>query len=67
MAEFFSMGGYAFYVWSSYGLAALTLGGLTWFSFATAHARRKELEMIEKMKPFRCLNVFTQKLVQARG
>lgn len=50
MAEFFSMGGYAFYVWSSYGLAAVTLGGLTWFSFATARARRKELEMIEKMK-----------------
>ena len=25
MAEFWHMGGYAFYVWSSYGLAALVL------------------------------------------
>ncbi|MDH3693166.1 MAG: heme exporter protein CcmD [Gammaproteobacteria bacterium] len=25
MAEFFHMGGYAFYVWMSYGLAALIL------------------------------------------
>ncbi len=25
MAEFFHMGGYAFYVWSAYGIAALVL------------------------------------------
>lgn len=25
MSEFFHMGGYAFYVWTSYGLAALVL------------------------------------------
>ena len=25
MAEFFNMGGYAFFVWTSYGLAALVL------------------------------------------
>ena len=25
MAEFFHMGGYAFYVWTSYGIAALVL------------------------------------------
>ena len=50
MAEFFSMGGYAVYVWTSYGSAAVALGPLTWISFATARARRKELELIEKMK-----------------
>lgn len=26
VAEFFNMGGYAFYVWSSFGLTALVLG-----------------------------------------
>lgn len=26
LAEFFHMGGYAFYVWSSYGIAFLVLG-----------------------------------------
>ncbi len=26
-SEFFSMGGYAFYVWGSYGLALLLMGG----------------------------------------
>ena len=28
MSEFFAMGGYALYVWSSYGLAVLVLAGL---------------------------------------
>ena len=28
-SNFFSMGGYAFYVWGSYGLALLLMGGET--------------------------------------
>jgi len=27
IGEFFSMGGYAFYVWGSYGLALIVMGG----------------------------------------
>ena len=50
MMEFLAMGGYGFYVWSCYALALLSLGGLTWWSFAEAKARRKDLEMIEKLK-----------------
>lgn len=35
MAEFFHMGGYAFYVWTSYGLAAILLIGLVvWASMS---------------------------------
>jgi len=32
MAEFLNMGGYAFYVWSVYGLAALVIPALVWLS-----------------------------------
>lgn len=32
MAEFFGMGGYAFYVWSCYGIAALVIAALVWQS-----------------------------------
>ncbi len=28
MTDFWAMGGYAVFVWTSYGLAAVTLGGL---------------------------------------
>lgn len=30
LADFFAMGGYAVFVWTSYGLAALGAGGLVW-------------------------------------
>ncbi len=29
MAEFFNMGGYAFHVWTTWGVSALLLGALT--------------------------------------
>ncbi len=32
MAEFFAMGGYGFYVWSSFGLTAIVLFGNLWFA-----------------------------------
>lgn len=32
MAEFFSMGGYAAYVWSCYGLTLAVLAGNLWFA-----------------------------------
>jgi len=35
--EFFAMGGYAFYVWGSYGVAALCIAGELWW---LAHRRR---------------------------
>ena len=47
MAEFWNMGGYAVYIWPSYGLAALIVLGLTVFSLMR-HARVKaELERLE--------------------
>ena len=32
LSEFFAMGGYAFYVWLSFGVSALLLLGLVWLS-----------------------------------
>ncbi|MEO9162584.1 MAG: heme exporter protein CcmD [Casimicrobiaceae bacterium] len=37
MSEFFSMGGYAWYVWMAYGAAALTI----FIEVAAVRARRK--------------------------
>ena len=37
MNEFFAMGGYAFYVWSAYGLAAAVIAG----EIIAVRARRK--------------------------
>jgi heme exporter protein D len=39
-SEFFSMGGYAFYVWGSYGVALLVIGG----EVLLLRQRRKSLE-----------------------
>lgn len=39
MAEFFSMGGYAFHVWTCWGLSLVLLGGL-------AIARQRKLRRI---------------------
>lgn len=38
MSEFLHMGGYAFYVWTSLGLAAALLGGIAAWSAAEARS-----------------------------
>lgn len=44
MNEFLAMGGYAFFVWSSYAVVALGLGGL---ALASWFERRRALEALE--------------------
>lgn len=47
MQDFLSMGGYAFYVWGSWGVSALAIAGLIVFALlerAGARARLRELE-----------------------
>ena len=41
LAEFIAMGGYAVYVWSSFGVAALLLGGIALWSAAEAKRVRR--------------------------
>lgn len=47
MAAFFSMGGYAIYVWPAYLAAALVLGVLT---ISSRRKFRKELAQLERLE-----------------
>jgi len=50
---FFEMGGYATYVWSSYGLTALVMIGLTVASVRGLRERQKLLQQFEAARPAR--------------
>ena len=43
MSEFFSMGGYAVFVWSAYGISALVLIGILVATLARLKAVRRRL------------------------
>ncbi|GAA5193477.1 heme exporter protein CcmD [Ferrimonas gelatinilytica] len=43
LAEFFDMGGYAFYVWLSYGSAVIAIGGLI------IHSARKRKSVLAQI------------------
>ena len=42
------MGKYGLFVWGSFGLSFVALGGLTWLSLAVHAKRRKVLEALQK-------------------
>jgi len=48
MSDFWSMGGYAQYVWSVYGLAAVFLIGFLFVSIGGLRARREQLKRISR-------------------
>lgn len=48
MREFLDMGGYAVWVWSSYGLSAVGLIGLLIWSLRTLRAREREFEALKR-------------------
>lgn len=47
MANFFAMGGYAFYVWGSYFVVAVVLGGIFVWSVNELKTRRAALERLK--------------------
>jgi heme exporter protein D len=53
MAEFFQMGGYAGYVWATYGAAAVILIGLLVMSIKDLRARQTEIAALEASSPRR--------------
>lgn len=53
MADFFHMGGYAIYVWSSYGLALLVLVGLLLASLMGLRRKERLLRSLEQTLPRR--------------
>jgi len=53
ISEFFAMGGYAGFVWSAYGAAALILIGLLVMSRKDLRARQAEIAALEASWPRR--------------
>jgi heme exporter protein D len=53
MSDFFDMGGYAGFIWSSYGVAAVVLMGLVVASLRDLRARRDEVAALEASSPRR--------------
>ena len=47
MSEFFAMGGYAAFVWWSYGLTTAVLVGLAVFAVRRGRSRRAELDALQ--------------------
>ncbi|EFX90678.1 heme exporter protein D [Actinobacillus ureae] len=44
LSDFLSMGNYGFYVWLSYAVSIIAMGGLIWFS------RREEKQIMQQIK-----------------
>jgi heme exporter protein D len=53
ISEYFAMGGYAGFVWSAYGAAALILIGLLVMSWRNLRARQVEVAALEAASPRR--------------
>jgi len=49
MAEFFQMGGYAFYVWASYGLSAFVVLVAIWWSLSDYRIQKRLAEQLEAL------------------
>jgi heme exporter protein D len=49
LSEFLAMGGYAVYVWSAFGFAAVVLLGLLGQSWRVAHQREAELAQLREV------------------
>ena len=50
MSEFFAMSGYAAYVWSAYGVAAVVLVGLVVATLARRRSSLRSLAALEQLR-----------------
>jgi len=51
MAEFFNMGGFGTYIWTSYGFAVICLGWLNYASWRKAKNTTKQLAILQAATP----------------
>jgi heme exporter protein CcmD len=51
MAEFFDMGGFGSYIWSSYGFAVICLGWLNYASWRKAKTTAEQLAKLQASTP----------------
>lgn len=49
MSDYLAMGGYALYVWGSYGITALVLGLNIWAARRREQNVRRELENLDRL------------------
>lgn len=50
LQEYLSMGGYAVWVWSAYGLATVALVGTLAFTLRTLKSRQKEFDELKSLR-----------------
>ena len=53
MADYFTMGGYAVFIWPAYGLTFLALIGILWTSLASLRAAERRAALFEAANPRR--------------
>ncbi len=53
LQQFFSMGGYAFYVWASYGIAFIVLVANVWFASRELRMQRRQTRQRALLAPSR--------------
>ena len=53
MSEFLDMGGYGFFVWTSWGVGVVLLIGLLVQSIAAARSAAREAQALEQLSPRR--------------
>ena len=51
MAEFFNMGGFGTYIWTSYGFAVICFGWLNYASWRKAKNTAKQLAILQAATP----------------
>ena len=48
LSSYFAMGGYAAFVWPTYGIALIVLGGLSWHSWRRHRVSAAVLERLQR-------------------
>jgi heme exporter protein CcmD len=51
MMEFLEMGGRGWYVWPSFAITALALGGVVYFSWRRLRAAERMVKLLEREEP----------------
>ena len=51
MSDFLAMGGYAAFVWPSYGISLVALAAAAWWTVAAERKLRRRLAALESSRP----------------
>lgn len=65
IGEFFHMGGYAVFVWSAYGVSAVVMALMFFFSWRASKASERTLAMLQQRSPRRRREAQTSNAAEA--